>query len=80
MIPEEIIKSIILQFPAIGVLLVALFVLYRDTKAERESAAASREKQLEQLILLNGYIHEIADRLNVDLPSDKSILADWSEP
>lgn len=80
MLPEEVIKSIILQAPAIGVLLVALYVLYRDTKAERESAAASREKQLEQLILLNGYIHEIAEQLNVKLPSDRSILNDFDGP
>lgn len=74
MIPEEVIKSIILQMPAIGILLVAVTVLYRDNKADRTQASIERYEQLKQLIILNQYIRIIADKLKVPLPSDASII------
>lgn len=33
---EELIKSIIVQFPAIGILLIFVYTVYNDWKRERE--------------------------------------------
>lgn len=62
---DEIIKSLILQAPAVGIALYALYIVYNDWKKDRDIAAAQRDKMIEQLTLNTAYLQTIATRLNV---------------
>lgn len=46
---DEFVKQVLVQAPAVGVLLFALKMLYDDMKAEREQARAERQAMLEKL-------------------------------
>lgn len=53
---DDLVKSILVQAPAVGVLLFALKMLYDDMKAEREVARQERQAMLDKIDGLNDTI------------------------
>lgn len=64
MTPEELIKSIVLQFPAIGVLLYWSNRLYTDWQKERFERVARDERQVIALEQIRDSLSELEQRLD----------------
>ena len=65
---DETIKAIIIQFPAIGVLLYMLNRLYNDWREDRDK---SREERQDMLNTLYDVKHRV-ERLEIDALGDRS--------
>lgn len=65
--------EIIKQAPAIGVLLVALYVVYSDWRKDRENASAQREQMIEQLTYNTVALQTLATKLNIQLPTQQEV-------